>query len=72
MEKWTTEQVREYLGAASIRSASRTLHRLGIKPVSREPGRKGMNEYDAAEVQQKAGQRPGRGWHGPHEKEGGR
>lgn len=57
-ELLTTEQVRVFLGAASIRSASRTLHRLGINPVSREPGRSGMNLYDADEVRTKAAARP--------------
>jgi hypothetical protein len=60
-EKWNTERVRVELGLTSIRSASRALHRLGIRPVSREPGRLGMNEYDAAEVTAAIAARPGRG-----------
>lgn len=59
--KLSTEEVRVLLGAATIRSASRTLHRLGVHPVSREPGRSGMNLYDAGEVQRALASRPGRG-----------
>jgi hypothetical protein len=58
---WNTERVREELGAGTIRSASRTLHRLGINPVSREPGRSGQNLYDAAEVAAAIAARPGQG-----------
>lgn len=61
MELWTTERVREELGAKTIRSASRTLHRLGIEPVAREPGRRGMNQYEAAAVRAAIANRPGRG-----------
>lgn len=61
MELWTTEQVREELGAKTIRSASRTLHRLGVRAVAREPGRLGMNLYDAAAVRAAIEKRPGRG-----------
>jgi hypothetical protein len=57
----STEEVRVMLGAATIRSASRTLHRLGVQPVSRQPGRSGMNQYDAAEVRAAIAGRPGRG-----------
>jgi hypothetical protein len=59
--QWTTEEVRVRLGAASIRSASRTLHRLGINPVAREPGRSGQNLYDVAEVEAALANRPRRG-----------
>lgn len=54
----STEEVRVMLGAATIRSVSRTLHRLGIYPVSREPGRAGMNLYDAVEVRAAVAARP--------------
>lgn len=56
-----TEEVRVMLGAATIRSVSRTLHRWGIEPVSREPGRSGMNLYDAGQVRAAIAARPGRG-----------
>ena len=56
-----TEEVRVMLGAATIRSASRTLHRMGIAPVAREAGRSGMNLYDAEEVRAAIVARPGRG-----------
>ncbi len=45
-----TEQLRQELGAKTIRSAMRIILRLGLKPVAREPGRSGMNLYDAAEA----------------------
>jgi hypothetical protein len=61
MELWNTDRVREELGAKTIQSASRTLQRLRIKPVSREPGRSGMNLYDPAEVNAAIAARPGRG-----------
>lgn len=47
-ELWSTERIRQELGASSIRSAMRIILRLGLVPVSREPGRSGMNLYDAA------------------------
>lgn len=60
-ERWTTDEVRVHLGAATVRSASKTLHRWGIAPVSREPGRAGQNVYDAAEVRAAIANRPKRG-----------
>lgn len=50
VELWTTMQVAEFFGATSEGSISRTLHRLGVRPVAREPGRTGQNLYDADEV----------------------
>jgi hypothetical protein len=55
-----TEEVRVMLGAATIRSVSRTLHRWGIEPVSREPGRSGMNLYDADVIRKSIASRPRR------------
>lgn len=49
-ERWNTDQVRQALGAKTIRSASTLILRLGLKPVAREPGRSGMNLYDADAV----------------------
>jgi hypothetical protein len=49
-ELWNTDRVRQELGAKTIRSASRIILRLGLKPVAREPGRSGMNLYVASEV----------------------
>ena len=60
-ELWTTSQVAEYIGAASVRSATGTLHRWGVHPVSREPGRSGQNLYRAAQVKAAKAARPGRG-----------
>jgi hypothetical protein len=60
-ELWNTERVREELGASSIRSASRIILRLGVEPVSREPGRSGMNLYEADQIRSAIAGRPGRG-----------
>lgn len=60
-----TEEVRKMLGAATIRSASRTLIRWGVEPVSREAGRSGMNLYDLRQVEAAVASRPGRGNWGP-------
>lgn len=49
-ELWNTERIRQELGATSIRSAMTIILRLGLTPVSREPGRTGMNLYPAAEA----------------------
>lgn len=59
-ELWNTERVRQELGASSIRSAGRIIVRLGLVPVSREPGRSGMNLYDAEAVVAAIAARPGR------------
>lgn len=59
-ELWNTERVRAQLGAKTIRSASRIILRLGLVPVSREPGRSGMNLYNAAEVRAAIANRPSR------------
>jgi hypothetical protein len=62
-EQWTTTEVAEFLGAASVRSASRTLNRARIGPVAREPGRSGQNLYDADEIRSQLAPeaRPGQG-----------
>lgn len=59
-ELWSTERVRQELGAKTIRSAGRIIVRLGLVPVAREPGRSGMNLYDAAAVRAAIEARPGR------------
>lgn len=58
-ELWNTERIRRELGAKTIRSASTIILRLGLKPVSREPGRSGMNLYDAADARAKIAGRRG-------------
>lgn len=58
-ELWNTERIRQELGASSIRSAGRIILRLGLVPVSREPGRSGMNLYDADAVRAAIAARPG-------------
>lgn len=49
-ELWNTERIRQELGAKTIRSAGRIILRLGLTPVAREPGRSGMNLYEADAV----------------------
>lgn len=60
-ELWTTTEVAEHIGASTVKSASRSLGRWGIKPVSRQPGRSGENLWDAEQVRQAKAARPGRG-----------
>jgi Domain of unknown function (DUF1883) len=60
-EMWNTERARAELGASSIRSASRIILRLGVSAVAREPGRSGMNLYDAEQIRRAIASRPGRG-----------
>jgi hypothetical protein len=60
-ELWNTERIRQELGASSIRSAMRIILRLGLVPVSREPGRSGMNLYDADAVRTAIAARSSRG-----------
>ena len=59
-EQWTTVEVATHLGVAP-ESVRNTLSRLGVKAVARQPGRSGLNLYDAAEVRAAAAARPGRG-----------
>jgi len=49
-ELWTTTQVAEYLGYDSRDSVYMWLHRAGIKPVSRQPGKSGENLYRAEDI----------------------
>jgi hypothetical protein len=60
-ELWTTVRAAQYLGASSAGSGRKTLSRLGLTPVSREPGRGGQNLFDADEVRAAKAQMPGRG-----------
>jgi hypothetical protein len=60
-ELWTTVEAAEYLGASSAGSGRKTLSRLGLAPVSRQPGRGGQNLYDATEVRAAKARMPGRG-----------
>jgi hypothetical protein len=57
---WTTDDVAAHLGIAST-GVRKELHRLGIRPVARQPGRSGQNLYDPDEVKQAASARPGKG-----------
>jgi len=59
-ELWTTAEASEYLGATSAGSGRKTLSRLGVAPVSREPERAGQNLYDASKVRAAKAQMPGR------------
>lgn len=58
---WTTAEAAKYLGASSAGSGRKTLSRLEVAPVSREPGRGGQNLYDAAKVRAAKARMPGRG-----------
>jgi hypothetical protein len=60
-ELWTTAEAAAYLGASSAGSGRKTLSRLGVAPVSREPGRAGQNLYDAPKVRAAKTRMPGRG-----------
>jgi hypothetical protein len=60
-ELWTTAEAAAYLGATSTGSGRKTLFRLGVFPVSREPGRGGQNLYDAGQVRAARAGMPGRG-----------
>ena len=60
-ELWTTAEAAGYLGATSAGSGRKTLSRLGVAPVSREPGRGGQNLFDAAKVRAARSRMPGRG-----------
>jgi len=60
-ELWTTTEAAEYLGASSAGSGRKTLSRLGVAPVSREPGRGGQNLYDATKIRAAKARMPGRG-----------
>lgn len=59
-ELWTTDQAATHLGVA-ISSVHKELQRLGLRPVSREPGRDGKNLFDADQVRTAAAGRPGQG-----------
>lgn len=56
-ELWTPEQVAEHMGVKPD-SVRRALHRLGVRPVAREPGRAGRNLYDPAQVRAAAAGMP--------------
>lgn len=63
-ERWTLTEAAEHLGHTgpnATGSARRTLSRLGVKAVGRQPGRGGESEYDAYEVRRAHAARPGRG-----------
>jgi hypothetical protein len=60
-ELWTTAEAAAYLGATTAGSGRKTLSRLGVVPVSREPGRAGQNLYDASKVRAAKARMPGRG-----------
>jgi hypothetical protein len=60
-KRMTTTEAAAYLGLGSPHAARRQLHRWGVKPVSRLPGRAGENVYDADEVHAAKSNAPGRG-----------
>ena len=59
-ELWTVADVADVLGIAP-KSADNQLRRWGVTPVSRQPGRGGMNLYRATEVRRAIAARPGQG-----------
>ncbi len=59
-EQWTIAEVAAYLGV-SQKSADKQLRRWQIAAVARQPGRGGMNLYDAEAVQTAKRRRPGQG-----------
>lgn len=61
-ERWTTDDVRAFLGLASRESARDWLSTHGIAAIGRQPGRAGLNEYDPDTVRTVAAERPGRGY----------
>jgi len=60
-ELWSSARCAEYLGLAHARDATTVLRRLGVQPVSRQPGRRGQNLYLPAEVKAAHAARPGQG-----------
>lgn len=60
-ETMTTTQAAEYLGLGSPHAARKQLHRWGVAPVSRRPGRAGESLYDAEQVRTAKAAAPGRG-----------
>ena len=62
-DTWSIVQVAEFLGAASVKSASRTLSRWGVAAVGYERGASGRPEarFDEQQVRDAKAARPGRG-----------
>lgn len=63
-ELWSIDRVADFLGysgPSATGSARRTLSRLGVVAVAREPGRGGKSLYDAGQVRAAQAARPGRG-----------
>lgn len=62
-ELWSAQEVADHLGLASAGAARRWASRAGVTAVRYEVGVSGRPEarYDAAQVQQAAANRPGRG-----------
>ena len=60
-ELWSSARCAEYLGLAHAKDATTVLRRLGVRPVSRQPGRGGQNLYLPAEVKAAHAARPGQG-----------
>ncbi|MFF9559322.1 hypothetical protein ACF1DY_26325 [Streptomyces albus] len=62
---WPISQVAKYLGysgSSATGSARKQLHRWGITPAGRAPGRGGENLYPADQVKAAHASRPGRGY----------
>jgi hypothetical protein len=55
----TLTEAAAHIGAGTSGSARRSLHRAGIRPVARAPGRAGESLYDAEQVRAWQASRPG-------------
>lgn len=61
---WTIDEVADffdYTGASATGSARKTLSRLGVTAVARQPGRGGKSLYRRADVEAAHAARPGQG-----------
>jgi hypothetical protein len=75
VELWSIRRVAEYLGysgPSATGSARKQLHRWGIRPEGRAPGRGGESLYAADQVQAAHESRLGKGRHGATRGAGGR
>jgi hypothetical protein len=64
IELWTIDEVADFLGyqgTSAAGSARKTLSRLGVSAVARQPGRGGKSLYRVDEVKAAHAARPGRG-----------
>lgn len=60
-ERWTTDDVMRFRGLKTRESVRDWLSTHGIPAIGRQPGRSGLNEYDADTVRRVAAGLPGQG-----------